>query len=116
MPAPARTERDLTVLRTIATRIDPSDIVALQLRERAVPDRRSRVLEPPAALVTGDGGVQAAIVTDDRDAIARDAAIELERGYAKLERAGKRRQCVLGPQAAGAAVTLNVESYERLVR
>ena len=95
--------------RVVAARTDASDVVALQLVEGQLVDR-ARVSRQPAAVGAADDvGVEPAVVAHHDDAVGGDAHIQLEGGYAERQRACEPRQGVLGREAAGAAVALEVE-------
>ena len=94
-------------------RIEPPDIVALELGIGQVVDQRPGLRDPPAVRSAGDIGRHPALVRDDDHPVAGHADVELERADAEGERLGEGRQGVLRSQAARAAMTLEIEGVCR---
>src|SRR5687768_14570048 len=73
-------------------------------------DRRPGRLEPLAVGSAHDVRVERRIVPHHHDAVAGDAHVELERVHAKGERARERGQGVLGGEASGPAMPLDLDA------
>jgi hypothetical protein len=94
---------------------------SLDLRQRQVGDVTADIREE---LVAGECwlgilalcGVNHLVVPDDKVAVLGQAEVELERGDARLESVGKRRQDSLDDLAPTSAVSLEIEVSGRAKR
>src|SRR5579864_713292 len=96
-----------------AAGIEAPHVVALQLRAGETDDRRPGFAQEASGRIPREIGIELGVVRDDRDAIAAQRAVELDRVHADRERAGKSCEGVLRPQTAGAAVALHIRHKRR---
>ena len=100
MPASAAARRPCLLgrilLRVVAGRIDPADVVGLQLGVAEAADQRPAPLQPLAARVAGERRIERRVVRDDDHAVGGDRGIHLQRGDADRQRLLERRDRVLG--------------------
>ena len=99
--------------RVAGRRVEPPDVVALELGVAQRVDHRPGRAEPLAVRSARGVRHQPALVRDHHHAVARHPDVELERGHADRERARERGQRVLRREAARAAVALEVEGMRR---
>ena len=90
-------------------RVDAAHVVAAQLRDVEVSQARPGRGDPASVRPTREHRIEVAVVREDRDTVARDADVRLQRRDADRERLAERRHRVLGRETPGTAVALEVE-------
>ena len=90
-------------------RVEPADIIGLQLLQGHALDQRLMFLDPLPAGVPREGRIEGRVVRDHRNAFGADGDVQLQRGDAHANRVLERGQRVLRQQSAPAAVRLQIE-------
>ena len=100
------------LLGVFARRIEPADVVALELGQGERADGRPGGGDP-LAIEPRQVGIEQGIVADHHDLVLGDGKVGLERRDAEIQRGAEAGQRVLGRQAARAAMALQVEGRRR---
>src|SRR5262249_57092258 len=98
------------------SRLQASDVIALQLRQCERTDRGPLGVEKLAVWGARVVGVETAVMADDENPVAGHREIELERGHADRQRGREGREGVFRYQTAGAAMALQVECDRRRIQ